>query len=290
MRQILFLVIVLNAYTPFAQDKFITIYFPFNGNQPELSERLRLLYFLSDSLDPASTYKIEIKGYCDFIDSDTYNNHLSQERADNIKAIITSNGFSESSIALCKGFGEKTASAVKNSEQERQLQRRVEIQFICDCKNSIEVKPEIKEVITADDDNYFVDDEIVIDAYDVGDKFALGNLNFYGGRHKLLPESIPALKNLLQVLEENPTLRIMIIGHICCEDPNVPDGYDYDTKSYNLSLNRAKEVYDYLIKNGIDRSRLKYKGVGPSQKIYLNELTEQQRIANRRVEIEILEL
>ncbi|MFN3939181.1 MAG: OmpA family protein, partial [Chitinophagales bacterium] len=269
MRKLLFpLLLFILALRLQAQDKAITIYFPFNDNQPILSERIRLLYFLADSLDKSTAYKVEIRGFCDFIDSEAYNNILSQERADNIKTIITSNGISESSITLCQGFGEKSANPEKATEAERQLQRRVELRFICDCKNPEMQRAALTDITTPDNTpaNYFVENEIFIDQYKAGDKFSLGNLNFYGGRHKLLPASIPALNNLLQVLTDNPKLKILIIGHICCEAPDVPDGYDYDTKTYNLSFNRAKEIYTYLIINGIDANRLQYTGAGPSQK------------------------
>ncbi len=55
----------------------------------------------------------------------------------------------------------------------------------------------------------------------VGDKIRLENLNFIGGSDKLLPESEPVLEELLQVLTDNPKLKIQIQGHVCCyrKDP-----------------------------------------------------------------------
>ncbi len=139
-------------------------------------------------------------------------------------------------------------------------------------------------------EEYFVEGDIDITKYDVGDKFALESLHFIGGRHKLLPESMPPLKNLLKVMKENPTLHILIIGHICCEPDISIDGYDYDTHTQNLSYNRAKEIYEYLVRNGIDGKRMDFKGMGGKEKIYPYETTEEQRTANRRVEIEVVEM
>lgn len=277
-----------------AQDLTHVVYFDFNAAEPTQNERTRLLYFLADSLDNSRSYHIQIKGYCDFIDSDSYNNSLSQDRADNIRQILVSNGIQASAITLCKGYGEKIADNTKSSEAERQLQRRVEIRFICDCaEQSTELQPDkTSEEETAEDQEeiYYEEGDLDITRYEAGDKIVLENLHFVGGHHKLLPESIPVLKNLLDVMKENPTLRILIIGHICCEPDTSIDGWDYGTNTNNLSYNRAKEIYEYLVRKGIDPGRMEFKGMGGKQKIYPKEMNEEQRIANRRVEIQIIEM
>jgi len=80
-------------------------------------------------------------------------------------------------------------------------------------------------------------------------------------------------------MEEMPTLKISIEGHICCDSNDVTQ----------LSLARAKLVYDYLVKNGIDAKRLSYKGFGATRPIHpLPELNENEQKENRRVEIRIL--
>lgn len=290
---ILFIISFHSRYL-FAQDRFITVYFDFNAAELTITERLHLLYFLSDSLDKDRSYTVQIKGYCDFIDDDSYNNILSLQRAESVKSILLSNGIQQSAITLCEGFGERSANPSQSSEDERKLQRRVEVAFLCTCHDAFTEMQSIQTddtqqniTDTSTDDDYFVDGEIEIDKYDVGDKFALGHLNFIGGRHKLLPESLPVLKDLLQVMQENPDLQIMIIGHICCEQ-NGSDGYDYDTHTYDLSVNRAKEIYEYLKRNGVDAERMQYRGAASTQKIYWTETSEMQKTANRRVEIEIV--
>jgi outer membrane protein OmpA-like peptidoglycan-associated protein len=54
-----------------------------------------------------------------------------------------------------------------------------------------------------------------------------------------------------------------------------------------LSQNRAKSVYDYLIKKGIDKTRLTYKGYGDTKPIADNK-TEEGKQQNRRTEITIV--
>ena len=85
---------------------------------------------------------------------------------------------------------------------------------------------------------------------------------------------------LLLVLQKNPNLKIQIQGHLCCMPVDRTD----------LSTQRAKAIHNFLVKQDIFKDRLSYKGFGSSQPIYaLPEKNEQERAANRRVEILIVE-
>ena len=113
-----------------------------------------------------------------------------------------------------------------------------------------------------------------------GDTILLENLIFRGGTSFLEVSSKPLLDELLTVMINNPMLKIEIQGHICC----------YPERTHSLSKERAKVVYDYLLDNGIKRSRIRYKDYGGRSPIYpIPEQTNEQRNANRRVEIEVLE-
>src|SRR5688572_22225440 len=106
--------------------------------------------------------------------------------------------------------------------------------------------------------------------------------------HQITPESRPILDELLDAMKTHPKLVIEIQGHICCEN-RIGDGMDLETGIYNLSTARAKAIYDHLISNGIQASRVSYKGFGHSQPMYpFPERTEEERVANRRVEIKII--
>ena len=54
----------------------------------------------------------------------------------------------------------------------------------------------------------------------------------------------------------------------------------------NLSKNRAKAIYEYLIQNGIEKNRLTYKGNGQNDPIADNS-TEEGRFKNRRTTLVI---
>lgn len=112
-----------------------------------------------------------------------------------------------------------------------------------------------------------------------GEKMAIENLNFRINTFAVLPESRGKLYELLIVMENNPDLKIEIQGHLCCMPVDRLD----------LSTQRAKAIYSFLVANKIDKSRLSYKGFGSSEPIYpIPEKNEAERAANRRVEIMIV--
>jgi outer membrane protein OmpA-like peptidoglycan-associated protein len=120
-----------------------------------------------------------------------------------------------------------------------------------------------------------------------GEHIVLRHINFYGGRHAFLPQAYPALDDLLETMQKIPTLQIEIQGHICCQEGE-GDQTDFDTGESNLSVTRAKAVYDFLIENGIDAKRMKYVGLAHKFPIIKVEATEEDATTNRRVEIKII--
>ena len=125
--------------------------------------------------------------------------------------------------------------------------------------------------------------------YKEGEKLLLSDMNFRPGSHYLRPSSIPSLRELIAVLEQNPQMKIEIIGHICCHPINSPhdDGFDRESGDYRLSYNRANNIKEYLVKNGIDGTRITPTGMGAKERLVYPEETDQDRIKNRRVEIRI---
>lgn len=108
----------------------------------------------------------------------------------------------------------------------------------------------------------------------------LKNVFFNTGKSDLLPESFYELDNQVKFLNANPDIAIEVSGHT--------DNVGTETENQTLSENRAKAVADYLIKKGIQTSRVKYKGYGSSKPVSSND-TKEGQAKNRRVEITILE-
>jgi outer membrane protein OmpA-like peptidoglycan-associated protein len=121
-----------------------------------------------------------------------------------------------------------------------------------------------------------------------GDEVILEGLNFYPGSHQTLPEAKPILKKLLELMQQNKSMRIEVQGHVCCAAKPNQDGLDDETGDYKLSWNRAQFVHDYLRQNGIEAERVTYRGFAMTRPLVYPENTVQDQIKNRRVEILIL--
>ncbi len=118
----------------------------------------------------------------------------------------------------------------------------------------------------------------------VGGKMALSDLFFQSGTPLLLPSSEKALQGLAGFMDFNNNLSIEIGGHI--NKPNQAPVLP-SSSSFKLSEARAKVVYDYLVEQGIDVSRLSYKGYGNSEMIHPMASNPIQEQMNRRVELTV---
>ena len=114
----------------------------------------------------------------------------------------------------------------------------------------------------------------------VGKKVVLNNILFESGKSVLTASSYKEADRLLEILRDNPQMKIEISGHT--------DKTGSEQLNLSLSGQRSKAVVDYLIQKGIEASRLTNKGYGSSQPIDVNS-TPAGRAKNRRVEFKILE-
>lgn len=91
------------------------------------------------------------------------------------------------------------------------------------------------------------------------------------------PESYGTLKGIADVLNENPDVKVKIVGHT--------DSDGADAANLDLSKRRGNSVKAELIKNfGIDASRLESDGMGETQPVAAND-TPANKALNRRVEL-----
>ncbi|HWJ91626.1 MAG TPA: OmpA family protein [Flavisolibacter sp.] len=272
-------VLLLSATNLFAQRSADTtpVYFAFNKSKLTAKARSNLDTLIA-AFRSVSDGKLVIKGYCDPFGTDRYNDLLSEQRTLTVEQYLLQHDIPLSAISFRKGFGEREPVNENRTPEERQLNRRVDVIF--NKPASAAVKPPVQ---TPSRD--FSKDRL--DSIRQGDVLRLKNINFYGGRHTFLPESLPALNELLEAMMTHPKLVIEIQGHICCLwGPD--DGDDYDANDKNLSRNRARAVYDYLAEKGIDKARMSYRGFAGTVPLVYPERTEEDRTANRRVEIRIV--
>lgn len=107
----------------------------------------------------------------------------------------------------------------------------------------------------------------------------LKNVFFETASAALRPESKAELNRLRKMLTDHPAMKIQINGHT--------DNVGTEPDNLQLSLQRAKAVYEFLLSNGIAADRLQYKGFGESQPIDSNE-TAEGRQNNRRTEFVVI--
>lgn len=276
---ILFLVTVSAALAQ-KQDRF-TVNFNFNKYDITTGAAARLDSFIKALPQKMQGLAIELYGHCDSVGNNDYNDQLSQKRVETVKNYLSNKGIESTAIAKEEGFGKRQPLNGNASDYERSLNRRVEIAitYIVEKPVEIAVEKPIEKTITKS----FEDTTTK-----VGAVITLKNLNFVGGMHYLLPQSAPVIRELLEVMQQHPQLVISIEGHVCCLPDNA-DGVDLALGTRNLSEMRAKTVYDYLLKNGIEAKRISYKGFGHQYPITpYPEMSEEERINNRRVEVRII--
>jgi outer membrane protein OmpA-like peptidoglycan-associated protein/tetratricopeptide (TPR) repeat protein len=107
----------------------------------------------------------------------------------------------------------------------------------------------------------------------------LKNIFFDVNKYELKPESQSELDKLVQLLNENPAIKIEISGHT--------DNVGKPADNLLLSNNRAKAVTGYLVSKKINPARLAAKGYGETKPLADNK-TEEGRMQNRRTEMRVI--
>jgi OOP family OmpA-OmpF porin len=121
--------------------------------------------------------------------------------------------------------------------------------------------------------------DIVLQPIEVGLTVRLKNIYFDFDKTTLKKESFVELNKVVEFLKQNRTVEIEIAGHT--------DSRGSDEYNLNLSQGRSQAVVDYLISQGIDKSRLVAHGYGEGKPIDTND-TDEGRANNRRVEFTVL--
>lgn len=116
---------------------------------------------------------------------------------------------------------------------------------------------------------------------EVGTVIKLDRVFFETAKWALLEESFEQLDELVDLMNNYPSMEIEIHGHT-----DSRGGTDYNQ---NLSENRTKSVYEYLVEQGIDASRMNYIGYGEAKPIADNKYSEGRQL-NRRVEFVVTSL
>jgi outer membrane protein OmpA-like peptidoglycan-associated protein len=272
-----------------AQKDTVSVYFPFNVSTLSEEAQYRLDSAIYKGKIPA-TQPIQIIGYADAVGSDTFNLHLSRERATSVKSWLIQSGFQDKNITLVIGKGESNAKA-KERPGGNLADRHVDIVRSA-TRPTADALPVVKArptPIRVHSDGPLKASATDLSSVAVGETLLLDNIYFYAGRHIVREESDKALTSLVDALKANPDIKIRIEGHVCCVPSSAMDAIDDDTGREELSVNRAAVIRDYLINHGIDKARLSFTGFGHRHPLVPFEHNEDDANKNRRVEIRIMQ-
>ena len=120
---------------------------------------------------------------------------------------------------------------------------------------------------------------IALQPIEVSASIVLHNIFFETNKFDLDPKSQAELDKVIQLLNDNPTLKIEISGHT--------DNIGKPADNLTLSNSRARAVVNYLITKGTPTQRLLAKGYGESKPVADNK-TEDGRALNRRTELKVI--
>ncbi len=284
-----------------------------------------------------SSLHIHLQGHTDAIGSSEANLLLSKNRAIAVQEYLLDSGIDSSKIHF-EGYGEGQPIAENDSDEGRQLNRRVALTItrsiklvklegkVKDSENGKGIEAEVivrtrenKDTLQTDTTGTFtayLSDSTVagVDVYAKGffletkmfkvqagrmplleislppvregEVVDIKNLYFVGNEAVLLKRSEPELPKILKFMQINPEIKIEIAGHI--NYPNSPP-VAKNSWNFNLSVRRAKLVFDYLIKNGILDDRISFQGYGNFEMRFPKAHSSKQQELNRRVEIRVLE-
>jgi outer membrane protein OmpA-like peptidoglycan-associated protein len=294
MKSVFFFFSSLLFVTTFYSQEQFSVYFDSNKFDLTTKEKQSLNNWVSAN---KNNKIVAIHGFTDEVGTSGFNDTLAQKRVDFIFQNVK-NQIKIREDFKTRSFGESFNQSVNKAENrkvtifyilEKDLPREDEILGIKKVIKEEQPKPEIvyPEKLVFENPNgtksEFKLDRVFMKTMGEakpGEKLKIENLNFIINTFAVVNESRGKMYELLLVLQRNPQMKIEIHGHLCCMPVDRTD----------LSTQRAKAIYNFLIQNEIDKSRLSYKGFGSTQPIYpLPEKDEKERAANRRVEILIVE-
>jgi outer membrane protein OmpA-like peptidoglycan-associated protein/tetratricopeptide (TPR) repeat protein len=122
--------------------------------------------------------------------------------------------------------------------------------------------------------------DIPLQPLETGAAVILKNIFFDTKKTELKPESIVELDRVVELMSDNPKLKILISGYT--------DNVGKTQDNLILSKGRSLAVVNYLLaSHQIAKERLQYKGFGSAKPIADNN-TEQGRALNRRTELSVI--
>ena len=127
-------------------------------------------------------------------------------------------------------------------------------------------------------------DEVVPKGEAVPKNIVLQGIPFAFNGRTIRPEFLPELNETVRILNDNPTLSVLIEGYA--------DAVGSEPSNLRLSRDRAAAVRDYLVESGVAADRLRVVGRGEIEPLAPNARDDgsdnpEGRAINRRVELSV---
>ena len=271
MKWLVFVTAFFSFGLSFAQEEEIySIFFEFDKYNLKEEQAEGVIAFVQ-KIDTARIESIQIYGYCDDRGKDEYNFVLSTNRATTVKNKLIERGIKSKIIITLEGKGRIMLDEDLQTDipEARSKNRRVDV--VVNYKSITIENLKIPGVYST----------IKKDAVP-GDRIYLERVLFERGSSQLTIQAKKELDKIALLLHKFKNIQFEVQGHVCCTPTYHREAIDRETKKRELSVNRAKRVFNYLFKKGISNSRMTYRGYGNTQSL------KQGSALDRRVELLIL--
>ena len=271
MKWLVFVTAFFSFGLSFAQEEEIySIFFEFDKYNLKDEQAEGVIAFVQ-KIDTARIESIQIYGYCDDRGKDEYNFVLSTNRATTVKNKLIERGIKSKIIITLEGKGRIMLDEDLQTDipEARSKNRRVDV--VVNYKSITIENLKIPGVYST------IKKDVV-----PGDRIYLEKVLFERGSSQLTVQAKKELDKVALLLLKFKNIQFEVQGHVCCTPTYHREAIDRETKKRELSVNRAKRVFNYLFKKGISNSRMTYRGYGNTQSL------KQGSALDRRVELLIL--
>ena len=269
MTRLFSILFLLFSVVSFAQEEeeVHSIFFEFDKYNLKEEQANAVVAFVS-KIDTSRIESVQIFGYCDDRGKDAYNYTLSTNRANTVKNKLIERGIKSKIIITLEGKGRIMLDEDMqiNVPEARSKNRRVDV--------VVNFKPIVIEDLKIPGVYSTIKKDRI-----VGDRIYLDHVLFERGSSQLTYKAKKELDRIALELHKYKNIHFEIQGHVCCTPTFQKEAVDRDTKKRELSINRAKRVYNYFLMKRISKVRMSYKGYGNTQSL------KQGSALDRRVEL-----
>lgn len=269
MTRLFSILFLLFTVVSFAQEEeeVHSIFFEFDKYNLKEEQANAVVAFVS-KIDTSRIESVQIFGYCDDRGKDAYNYTLSTNRANTVKNKLIERGIKSKIIITLEGKGRimLDEDMQTNVPEARSKNRRVDV--------VVNFKPIVIEDLKIPGVYSTIKKDRI-----VGDRIYLDHVLFERGSSQLTYKAKKELDRIALELHKYKNIHFEIQGHVCCTPTFQKEAVDRDTKKRELSINRAKRVYNYFLMKRISKVRMSYKGYGNTQSL------KQGSTLDRRVEL-----